>query len=90
MGKKLYNAAKKYVKSGLTVVPVGIITRKPITSIERTRYRHKKYIEQYIKHWFLDSNFADRTLIGILTGEETGIVVVDVNKNIKNHSLFLL
>lgn len=66
------NCAIKYAKAGYSIIPVGH-DKKPI--IEWKGYQTKRADEKTIRDWWSKYPSAN---IGIVTGEISGIVVVDV------------
>jgi hypothetical protein len=66
------NEALNYARKGFSVIPIGK-DKKP--AIEWKKYQSEKASEKQIEEWFKESSELN---IGIVTGEISGIVAVDV------------
>jgi hypothetical protein len=67
-----YNAAEKYVKLGLSVIPLTPNNKLPL--IEWKEYTQRKTKETDFAEWFITDETKN---IGIVTGNISGITVVD-------------
>jgi len=79
--KNCLEHALKYLDFGFSVIPVGN-DKKPLIRWEK--YQKEKATEEEVEKWFSDS---DNYNIGIITGEISGIVVVDVEAGGKTENL---
>ena len=70
----IYQWALKYIKHGFSIIPVGT-DKKPIVSW--LPYQTTRATEQQVKEWFDVPNPPN---IAIITGEISGVTVVDVEK----------
>lgn len=68
---KMLDVAKKYLKAGFSVIPLN----GKIPAIEWKEYQTRYPTEEELEQWFSDG----KKNIGIVTGEISGITVVDVD-----------
>ena len=68
-------AALDYMKHGWAVVPAGERTKRPI--IRWRRFQHQRPTEEQLTKWY---GRWPRANLAVVTGEISGIVVVDIDK----------
>lgn len=72
----LYEAAMAYIDRGFSVIPIRVSTKSP--SIQWRTYQERMPTEQEIESWFKNANTKE-TGVAIVTGEISGIAVVDMD-----------
>ena len=73
MGARL-EAALDYLRRGWAVAPAGDRAKRPI--VRWQRYQHEMPTQEHLKRWFRRWPFAN---LAVITGEISGIVVIDID-----------